>query len=232
MQVSKRQFVILWVLSIVGALAILPYIHYMGLLPPERPLWLAILLSAGQAAVLFGLVCWVSYKIVRKTDLRPFPSLPRDQWLSKIVVPAVIAGVVVGLILFVLDQTLFYSSVFSAGAVPMWIGALGSIYGAINEEIGLRLFLFSLLYFLASKWIKKKRTVLLWGVTIVVALLFGVGHLPIAFRMITPSSFEIVRILVLNGIAGVVLGWLYWSRGLWAAIGAHFVADLVIHGLL
>jgi hypothetical protein len=232
MRVSRRQFIILWVLSIVGCLAVLPYIHYMGMLPQERPLWLTILLSAGQAAVLFGLLCWVSYKIVPKTDLCPFPRLPRDKWLSKIVAPAVISGVLVGLCLFVLDQTLFYSSVFSAGVVPMWIGALGSVYGAINEEVALRLFLFSLFYFLARKWIKNERTALLWCVNIGVALLFGIGHLPAAFRMITPSSFEIVRILVLNGIAGVVLGWLYWSRGLWAAILAHFVADLVIHVLL
>src|SRR4051812_39060713 len=112
MQVSKRQFVILWVLSIAGSLFVLPYIHYMGLLPLERPLWLTILLSAAQGAVLFGLLCWVSYKVVRKTDLCPFPILPREAWLQKIMAPGVISGVLVGLSLFALDQTLFCSSVF------------------------------------------------------------------------------------------------------------------------
>jgi membrane protease YdiL (CAAX protease family) len=102
----------------------------------------------------------------------------------------------------------------------------------INEEVALRLFLFTILYFFASKCIKKQRTNVLWSVNICVALLFGAGHLPAAFKLTSPSTFEIARILFLNGIGGVVFGWLYWSRGLWAAIIAHFVADLVLHVLL
>jgi len=65
-----------------------------------------------------------------------------------------------------------------------------------------------------------------------VALVFGIGHLPTLFKLATPSSFEIYRVLLFNGIGGLVFGWLYWSRGLWTAIGAHFVTDLVIHVFL
>ena len=39
----------------------------------------------------------------------------------------------------------------------------------------------------------------------------------------------IVRALVLNGIGGIVFGWLYWKRGLLAAVLAHFSADVVLH---
>jgi membrane protease YdiL (CAAX protease family) len=67
---------------------------------------------------------------------------------------------------------------------------------------------------------------------IIVALIFGLGHLPAAFKLIEPSFYEISRILLLNGIPGVVFGWLYWSRGLRAAMTAHFVADLMIHVFL
>jgi membrane protease YdiL (CAAX protease family) len=73
---------------------------------------------------------------------------------------------------------------------------------------------------------------LLWIATILVAIIFGLGHLPAAFKLTSPSAFEISRVLFLNGIAGVGFGWLYWSRGLWAAMTAHFVADLIIHVFL
>ena len=39
----------------------------------------------------------------------------------------------------------------------------------------------------------------------------------------------ITRALLLNGIGGIVFGWLYWKRGLLAAMLAHFSADIVLH---
>lgn len=232
MQVKKKQFVILWVLSILGCLAILPYIQFMGMLPPTISVWKAILMASGQGAILFGLICWISFKVVPKTDLCPFPALAKETSLGKIVYPAASAGFLVGLAIFVLDRTIFHSSSLSGVNAPMWMGALASLYGAVNEEVSLRLFLFTIFYFLISKCVQKRRVVVLWFVNICVALLFGIGHLPAAFKLAPPSTFEIVRILFLNGIGGIVFGWLYWSRGLWAAIIAHFVADLVIHVVL
>jgi len=39
----------------------------------------------------------------------------------------------------------------------------------------------------------------------------------------------IAAVLFLNGIAALPFGYLYWSRGLEAAMLAHFSADLVLH---
>ena len=39
----------------------------------------------------------------------------------------------------------------------------------------------------------------------------------------------IARTLLLNGIGGVAFGWLYWKRGIEAAMLAHFSTDLVLH---
>lgn len=72
----------------------------------------------------------------------------------------------------------------------------------------------------------------MWTVNIIVAIIFGLGHLPAAFRLTAPSAFEIFRVLLLNGVAGVIFGWLYWTRGLWTAMAAHFMTDLVIHAFL
>lgn len=232
---DKKIFFILWLLCIAGALAIIPYVQYLGIIPSEVPIWRVALFSTLQATLVFGLVCWISFKILPKTDLCPFAAAnPR----RRVVYPALVAGVFVGLVIFLLDKTVFASSPLAkAGAHPLfWAGALASIYGAINEEVLLRLFLFTLIYFLLNKAFKcrsNKRLVLLWSTNILVALLFGAGHLPAAFNMLeSPSAFEISRILILNGIAGIVFGWLYWSRGLWTAMAAHFVTDLMIHVFL
>ena len=72
----------------------------------------------------------------------------------------------------------------------------------------------------------------IWTANIFVAIIFGLGHLPAALKLTNPSAFEIFRVLFLNGIAGIVFGWLYWSRGLWTAMLAHFVTDLMIHVFL
>ena len=51
--------------------------------------------------------------------------------------------------------------------------------------------------------------------------------------MIIPlTPLVITRAILLNGIGGVVFGWLYWKRGLEAAMIAHFSADIVLHVLL
>ncbi len=114
---------------------------------------------------------------------------------------------------------------------PRWVGVLASLYGGVNEEVLLRLFLFTLIYFLAAKGVKN-RIFNLWCVNLIVALFFGALHLPFSFKMGSLTGFEIFRILFLNGIGSLVFGWLYWTRGLWAAMIAHFAADLMIHVVL
>jgi membrane protease YdiL (CAAX protease family) len=42
----------------------------------------------------------------------------------------------------------------------------------------------------------------------------------------------ILRAVLLNGLGGIVFGYLYWKRGLEAAMIAHFSADIVLHVLL
>ena len=63
------------------------------------------------------------------------------------------------------------------------------------------------------------------------AVLFGLGHLPATAALLPLTPAVVARAVVLNGIAGVVFGWLYWRRGLEAAMVAHFCADLVLHVL-
>jgi len=226
---NKRLFFVLWILCIIGYWSVLPYVRYLGVLPPDAQIMKIILFGTLQAALVFGLACWLSYKLLPKTDLHPF--VIKDI-RKQVIYPGVLAGVLVGLIIYGLDRTVFQNSLLSVVHPPIWTGALASLYGAINEEVLLRLFLFTLVYFLFRKLCKfnnQRRIYFLWITNILVALVFGLGHLPALFGLTTPTSFDIFRVMLLNGIPGVVFGYLFWTRGLWAAMAAHFVTDLMIH---
>lgn len=225
----KGLFFILWALCVLGMWALLPYIQYSEILPSTLPFAKLFFLVTLQVMIFYGVICWLSYLLVPRTDLFPFST---DKPLHRILYPGALAGFGAGFIIYLLDSTLFRGSSLSGVHPPAWTGLLASLYGAINEEVLLRLFLFTLIYFLFKRIFKfehHNRRTFLWITNIIVAIFFGLGHLPAAFRLTSPSSFEIFRILLLNGIPGIVFGWLYWSRSLWAAMVAHFVTDLVIH---
>lgn len=232
--VNKKTFIFLWALCILGGWSIVPYMQHLGLLPSTVPISKIVLLVTFQLFCFYGLICWISFKILPKTDLYPFQPLHKSRIIKKIALPALISGVLLGFVIFASERTIFNKSVLLGVHPPVWMGLLGSLYGSINEEVLLRLFLFTLVYFLMGKCLtirQSNRLAILWSVNVFVALIFGVGHLPAAFKLIQPSAFEISRVLFLNGIAGIVFGWLYWSRGIWTAMAAHFVADIMIHVL-
>jgi membrane protease YdiL (CAAX protease family) len=117
-----------------------------------------------------------------------------------------------------------------------WKGFLASFYGGIAEEILLRLFMMSLLIWLGRFISKtpdgKPTSAVFWTANVLAAVLFGLGHLPATAVLIPLTPLVITRAVVLNGLIGVVCGWLYWKRGLEAAMISHFSADLVLHVLL
>ncbi|HXO41236.1 MAG TPA: CPBP family glutamic-type intramembrane protease, partial [Thermoanaerobaculia bacterium] len=57
------------------------------------------------------------------------------------------------------------------------------------------------------------------------ALYFGLAH--VGNLPNVPHPY--LRAFTLDGVAGIVLGWLYWRRGLEAAIAAHLAADAFIY---
>jgi membrane protease YdiL (CAAX protease family) len=122
------------------------------------------------------------------------------------------------------------------GQPAAWKGLLASFYGGIAEEIQLRLFVMSLLAWLGkfiSKTPEGKPTAaIFWIATILAAVLFGLGHLPALAVIVPLTPLVIIRTIVLNGLLGVVFGWLYWKRGLESAMISHFSADIVLHVLL
>lgn len=221
----KKHYIALWLGCLLGGVAVVPYYFYLGALPPSVTMQSFFLSNTVNTAVLFAIVLGLSSLIIPKTDLQPFV---KPNWIC-----AVATGVLVGLSIFVLSKLFYQNSIFTSldKQLPLWSRILASFYGAFNEEVLSRLFLFTLIYFLIGK-VNRNRTTSLWGANIIIALLFGLSHLPTAMKLGPLSAFEVSRILLLNGIPALAFGWLYATNGIYAAAIAHFVSDLMVHVFL
>ena len=155
---------------------------------------------------------------------------------------AILLGVIASVFIILLDVFVFMGAQASAQEMhistpPWWKGLLASFYGAINEEVFARLFLISLIVFLTQKILKRKTDepteYVIWMAIGLSSVLFGLGHLPATLSAGIPLNyFIVVRAIVLNSIAAIPFGWLYWKKSLAAAMSAHFTADIVLHVLL
>ncbi|WP_186725489.1 CPBP family intramembrane glutamic endopeptidase [Planomicrobium sp. CPCC 101110] len=101
----------------------------------------------------------------------------------------------------------------------------GMFYGGITEELLLRWGVMSFLVWLLWKLFQRSRQVpsaaIFWIGILVSALLFALGHLG-ATALVAPLTAAVwARMLLLNGIAGLVFGWLYWKKGLEIAMLSH-----------
>jgi hypothetical protein len=56
---------------------------------------------------------------------------------------------------------------------------------------------------------------------------FAAGHLPAAGAIAPLTADVVLRILLLNAVAGFVFGWLYWKASLEAAMLAHATVHVV-----
>jgi membrane protease YdiL (CAAX protease family) len=257
--ISWRVFFILWVAAILSSMAVLPYALELQASTLEAmdipiPLPTLIALQITQSAILFAIIIFAGMFFASRAGLGIpiLDSVTRGESASdniRAILPISIGlGVIASLLIIGMEVLIFQPAMLkelgdSANALNLqyaqpaaWKGFLASFYGGIAEEIQLRLFLMSLFVWLgcfASKTQEGKPTnSVFWIANILAAVLFGLGHLP-ATEMILPlTPLVITRAILLNGIGGVIFGWLYWKRGLEAAMIAHFSADIVLHVLL
>ncbi len=251
---------VLWVLALCGGILVLPYVATLE----NKALAAAaahtrfdvrelLAISVAQSAVLLAIAVVVGLWAARKLGLgtpliaallsrRPAPEKTRATLLI-----AVALGIVTALALVMLDHWVFapipsvaevIRNAESGNAKPApWQGLLASFYGAIDEEILMRLGLMSLLA-LAFRTLARMRganrelalpTGVFWAANIVTAVLFGLGHLPATAALAPLSAALVVRAIVLNGTAGLVFGALYKRYGLEWAMASHFGVDIVLH---
>ncbi len=231
-----RTALALGVLSAVGAMALVPYLM---VLQPEvfaalpLPLPAVLALQGVQGTVLFTLLAFAGLRAgapylpgapLVQSRVEHGPALPIP-WRTLAV--SAVAGFGLALVVVAVDP-LFGLPAPEAVSPGPWRGLLASLYGAITEEVQLRVFLMGVLARLLG-WLSPRRDLAMAAAVVLAAVLFGLGHLPAAFGLWEPSVAVVARTLVLNGLLGLPFGWLYWKRGFGHAAAAHLGADLALH---
>lgn len=161
---------------------------------------------------------------------------------SSIVRPAVFWAIATGLLAFAIDGFFLYAlgvefpapEIHARIDVAWWRSGLASFWAPFFEEIVDRLFLLSLGAWLLIKLFRIEaeggRTAALWAANIATALFFGWYHIgnEELFANVVPAVVAVRTVTIILPI-GLVFGWLYFRRGLEAAILSHFVIDIFVH---
>ena len=118
---------------------------------------------------------------------------------------------------------------------PVWQRFVIAFDSAVIEELLFRLFLLSLLAWLLGRLWHDPNGLpgqgVLWAANVLVAIGFGLAHLPSWSAVVTLTSAIVITVVLLNSIGGITFGYLYFEGGLEAAMLAHFTADVVLHVL-
>jgi len=243
--INWKLFFILLAGSVATALMVLPYA--LALIPPPVPIITPLLLIGQtiQSLVIYSIAAFFGLLLVKRVGF----SMPILEGLLKGEKTGPyfksILGLSLGLgvltaILIILSSLPFgsLSSTFLHAEVSIatWKSFLASFEGGLAEEVLLRLFIMTLLVWITFKIKKTKEgkptAIGIWIAIILSAILFGLGHLPITSTVTAITPVVVIRAIVLNGIGGIIFGWLYWKKGLESAMIAHFTADIGLHVIL
>ena len=247
MKINWKLFIILLIASIFGIVAVLPYTMTLEESVFQNlpvPLYVLLVSQIIQNTILFAVAIFIGLLLAKKVGLG-LPILEGwlegrevKTYLKSILGISVGLGILAGILIIGLDYLFSFAGVtinITQASInpPAWQGFLASFYGGINEEILLRLFLMTLLVWIFFKIKKtedgKPTKAGIWLAIVLAAIIFGIGHLPAVMTITTLSPLVVVRTIVLNGVGGIIFGWLYWKKGLESAMISHFSADIILH---
>ena len=238
-RIDWRAFAGLVVAGLLAIVAGVPYQLELIMIPEVT--WQVVLLNSLLAnGLLLVVAILVGLKLSRPVGLalvRPGGSDERHQGYGL----AVVLGVAAAVAVVVLDAAVFgplvrgdllQSPIESGASVPAWMGLLASLSAGVVEELLLRFGLMTLLVWVGWKLRREPNgsptDAGVWLAIVLAAVLFGLGHLPLTSQYFELTPAVVGRAIVLNGLGGVVFGWLYWRRDLVAAMVAHVSADVVL----
>lgn len=229
----------LWCAGMAGVVAlsltVLP--RLLEISPSSLPAQVAVAAGMLQSAAVLALAVWAGVVLAPPIGLHaPVAEAAvagTGIWraLKPQILPATVVGLLVGGLLALL-----------AGHAPEGLRAIGAaleiplvaklLYGGITEEIIMRWGLMTALVWLLWRVLQRRagppRRTLVAAAIVVAAILFGVGHLPLAIGMgVEPSGPVAMFIVAGNAVPGILFGWLYWRWGLEAAMLAHALSHAV-----
>jgi membrane protease YdiL (CAAX protease family) len=226
--INWKQLTQLLLAGIFATICILPYIltlqaEQLALLPISLPL--ALILSLGQTTVILAISISIGLFLGKKLGLN---TNLKKGWSKKTAKLSVKLGLLAGVLIIGSDLVfLQFMEPIAENTPPIWQGFLASFYGGIVEEILMRLFLMTLIFWIFSKFTRHAA----WPAIIIASLVFGLGHLPATAQLLELTPLIVFRAFLLNGIGGIIFGWLYWKKGLASSMLSHFSADIVLHVL-
>lgn len=250
---TKRLFLVLWVLGMVGVLSFLMVdleaLIAMMPLPEDQktdlPAWYVLkLASVVQPAILVTIAVLVGMWLAPKVGLRSpgaeafaerRPVMPE---LRPQVFPGIVAGILSGMAIvacwllfrpFLEADFVVRSEAFN----KMIPAAVRFLYGGLTEEVllrwGMMTFLVWLFWLIFGRGSERPAGSVFVAAIAISALLFGVGHLPIASLLSGGLTVQLTLfVITANSIFGIVAGFLYWRLGLESAMIAHIFAHVVL----
>jgi len=225
-------FVITSAPALVKHLATLPVAKTTGL----PPLWVLLLMQGLQSAILLAIAIVVGIFCTRSVNLH---SRLIDYWvfhqpqsgflkseLKWSLGVGLLTTIVIWLIDYLLNPLLPEALQLAKQSAPNSLNTLAAVfYGGITEELLLRWGVMSLFVWLGWKLLKQGVTLpsqaIYQGAIVLAALVFGLLHLPMTATLAPLTPWVVSRALLLNGIAGIAFGWLFWQYSLEAAMIAH-----------
>lgn len=239
-----KPFLILFLSGMVGVLSLVfvltPQLDQLKAMLPdlaELPVPLLVMVLLLQPAVLLIIASVIGCLLAPGLGLVSFlyeraafgtPVLPRLKPQLKL---ALVLGLILAVVIIVLDKAFlpFLGEEFRAIEaqefnLPAQL-VIGMLYGGITEELLLRWGFMSILVWLG--WVLLRRSGdkppggVIWAAIFVAAIVFGVGHLPAMAAMVPLTAMIVIRTVILNSIAGIVFGWLFWRFSLEAAMVSH-----------
>lgn len=120
----------------------------------------------------------------------------------------------------------------AAGALPVWRRIIIIYVAAVTEELLFRLLMFSAVAGLLARLLRRPgnmpRSEELWIANGVSALAFALVHLPAWDRSIPVTAGVVVSVVALNAAGGLLLGYVFATRGIAMAMWAHAGGDIAI----
>lgn len=247
---KTRLFLILFFLGFLGvaSLLLIDISEVMALIPTTNPPAITPalrLLSLVQPALLLAVAVLIGVALAPKLGL----SAPAAEALAHRgdfftplraqLVPGVLGGLAGGMCIVLIS--LLTKPSLSASAVDR-ISKFATLlpfptrilYGGITEELLLRWGVMTLIVWAAWRLLQKGQSgptsATFVGAILLSSLVFGAGHLPVAY-MLLPDSFGgalVLFVIFANSAFGIFAGLLYWKRGLESAMIAHILCHLVL----
>ena len=240
--VNGKVFLVLLVASVAATLLVLPFA--LALSPALASVFTPAILLAQvvQSLILFSVAIFVGLYLAKRVGFG-VPILGgvlegknEVGYLRSIIGLSIGMGVLATILIVLFSLMFFDISVAFLRvemSIPIWKALLACFYGGIGEEVLFRLFLMTLMVWILTFFVRTpdgRPTVSgIWLAIVLSSVVFGLGHLPITGDLVPLSPMVIARALLLNGVAGIIFGWLYQKNGLESAMISHFTCDVTLH---